>query len=226
MRPFLTIAAIAAGAGAAVAGLRRWGSVCAATAEETARPMPGDECVAAPGYAVTRAITIDAQPADIWPWLVQMGNGRGGLYSYDFLDRLFGFLDGPSSDRILPEFQHLEAGDTIPIGKGADFPVYAVEDGRSLVLGGSEGMQWTWQMALYPQRNGTTRFVSRNLGALPPGWRSRFTLLGLRPAAFIMTRRWLIGVKQRAERHAAEREVDLEAELAGFYQPDTADIAG
>ena len=59
-------------------------------------------------------MTVNAPPEDIWPWLVQMGTGRGGLYRYDWLDRMFGFLDRPSATRILPEFQQLAVGDKIP----------------------------------------------------------------------------------------------------------------
>src|SRR5215813_2834556 len=73
-------------------------------------------------YSSTLAVTIDAAPEHIWPWLVQMGYRRGGLYSYDWLDRLFGYLDRPSAIRILPEFQRLAAGDEIPIGRGQGFP--------------------------------------------------------------------------------------------------------
>jgi hypothetical protein len=79
----------------------RWG----ANDEELRRSMPGDDEIQQPLYTTTRAVTINAQPAEIWPWLVQMGYQRGGLYSYDWLDRLFGILDRPSADRIIPEFE-------------------------------------------------------------------------------------------------------------------------
>jgi len=91
---------------------RFWGS----TEAERYRAMRGDMEIPHPTYEATLAVTIDAPPSAIWPWLVQMGYRRGGLYSYDWLDRLFGFLDAPSADRLLPEFQHLEAGEEIPIG--------------------------------------------------------------------------------------------------------------
>ena len=100
--------------------------------------MPGDCVVTLPSYETTLGVTIDAAPAAIWPWLVQMGYRRGGLYSYDWLDRLFGYLDAPSAERILPEWQHLAVGDEIPIGRGGGFPVKAIEPFRSLVLGGIE----------------------------------------------------------------------------------------
>ena len=98
--------------------------------------MLGDDQVTLPSYEATLGVTIDAAPADIWPWLMQMGYRRGGLYSYDWLDRLFGYLDAPSAERILPEWQTLAVGDEIPIGRGGGFPVKAIEPFRSLVLGG------------------------------------------------------------------------------------------
>ena len=76
----------------------RWGT----TPEELERTMPGDALIPNPTKVDTAALTVNAPPGDIWPWLVQMGQGRGGLYSYDWLDRLFGFLDRPSATRILP----------------------------------------------------------------------------------------------------------------------------
>ena len=94
--------------------LRRWG----ASEEEARRRLPGDELVASPTFASTRAVTIAAPPAAVWPWLVQMGQGRGGLYSYDRLENLFG-LDVHSADRIVPELQQLNVGDRISLGKDA-----------------------------------------------------------------------------------------------------------
>src|SRR5262249_1265306 len=88
---------------------RRWGT----TRAERRRWMSGDGVIPQANYEATLAVTIEAPPEFVWPWLVQMGYRRGGLYSYDWLDRWFGYLDGPSADRILPEFQHLEVGDMI-----------------------------------------------------------------------------------------------------------------
>jgi hypothetical protein len=91
----------------------RWG----ATPEELARAMPGDALIPVPTETSMQAVTVDAGPENIWPWLVQIGYRRGGLYSYDWLDLLFGFLDRPSATRILPEFQQLAVGDKIPWGR-------------------------------------------------------------------------------------------------------------
>ena len=125
--------------------------------------MPGDSDASGAGYETTLAITIDAPAPAIWPWLVQMGYRRGGLYSYDWLDRACGFLDAPSATRILPEFQQLHAGDVVPVGRGGGFPVRIVDPCRALVLGGeSDGALWLWQLGLYPVNSRQTRLVSRN----------------------------------------------------------------
>jgi hypothetical protein len=174
----------------------RWGT----TPVDLARVMPGDAAIADPTYAVTLAITVDARPAYIWPWLVQMGYRRGGLYSYDWLDRLFGYLDRPSANRILPECQHLTVGDEIPLGRGAGFPVTGIEPYRALVLGGKgDGFQWVWQFGLYPLDGKRTRLVSRNSVRAPQTVGSWLFLRVIEPAAFLMTRRMLLGLKHRAE---------------------------
>ena len=92
---------------------RKWG----ATEAEATRPMPGDDEVKQPMQVTTRAVTVKARAADIWPWLVQMGYRRGGMYSYDWIDRRLGILDQPSANRIISEFQDLKVGDVIPMGK-------------------------------------------------------------------------------------------------------------
>ena len=89
---------------------RRWGT----TDEDLRRVMAGDPVLANPTQSATHALSVDAPPEDIWPWLVQMGYRRGGLYSDDWLDRLFGYLDRPSANRVLPEFQQLSAGRDSP----------------------------------------------------------------------------------------------------------------
>jgi hypothetical protein len=131
---------------------------------------------------------------------MQMGYRRGGLYSYDWLDRLFGYLDAPSAEHILPEWQLLEVGDEIPIGRGGGFPVKAIEPFRSLVLGGrAPGAEWSWELALVPFGIGRTRLISRNRVSTAGGIRSRLAMLVLAPAAFLMTRKMLFGIKRRAE---------------------------
>ena len=186
--------------------IRRWYRYWGATDAEIERAMLGDAEVPSATYETTLAVTVDAPAADIWPWLVQMGYRRGGLYSYDWLDRLFGFLDAPSAERILPDFQRLEVGDVIPVGRGAGFPVKALEPFRTLVLGSeSDGAQWMWQLGLYPVNGRLTRLVSRNRGHIRRTVGSTLFMCVLEPAAFIMTRKMLLGLKRRAEAAAAQR---------------------
>jgi hypothetical protein len=172
--------------------------------DEATRSLPGDELVADAKVRWNHAITIRARPADIWPWLVQIGYQRGGMYSYDWLDRLFGFLDRPSATRILPEFQHLAVGDKIPwgrpLGRREELTVAVLEPERALVTSYQGfGMEWVWQFGLYPLDDQRTRLVTRGIERLPgtpQAW------LGMRVgelAAFIMTRRMLLNLKARAE---------------------------
>ena len=112
------------GIGAALSGLgtyplflRRRCLTWGARPDEVSRKLPGDELLPRAGIVATRAITIDAPPAAIWPWLVQMGSGRGGVYTYDWIENLFG-LDMHSTRRILPQCQGVKAGDEFPLGPG------------------------------------------------------------------------------------------------------------
>jgi hypothetical protein len=92
----------------------RWG----ATDDEVRRVMPGDEIVARPTFNGTRAVTVAAPPSLIWPWIVQIGFSRAGWYSYDLLDN----VGRPSATRIIPELQHLQPGDVVPIYRGIGAP--------------------------------------------------------------------------------------------------------
>ena len=162
--------------------------------------MLGDTHVTQPSYEATLGVTINTAPADIWPWLIQIGYQRGGLYSYDWLDRLFGYLDAPSADKILLEWQELAVGDEIPIGRGGSFPVAAVEPFRSLVLAGhAPGVDWSWEFALVPVTPARTRLISRNRVRIAGRMRRLLTIAVIEPAAFLMTRKMLLGIKRRAE---------------------------
>lgn len=167
------------------------------------RPLRGDALVPAPCYAMTLTRVVHAAPEHVWPWLVQMGRGRGGLYSYDALDRLFGYLDAPSATTVLPQYQQLRPGDEIPIGTGGNFPVRIVEPARSLVLGGAQdGFCWSWEIALDPLDATRTRIISRSRGDLARTFGARIFLPLLGVAAYLMTRRMLIGLAGRAEQLA------------------------
>jgi hypothetical protein len=151
-------------------------------------------------YSGTTAITVHASPEHIWPWLVQIGYQRGGLYSYDWLDRFFGYLDRPSATRILPEFQNLAVGDTIPMGQGPSWPVAILEPRRALVLDmrNMSSFDWVWQFGVYPIDETRTQLVSRSCVRPLTLWARLFTYV-IEPAGFVMTRRMLLGIKQRAE---------------------------
>lgn len=182
-----------------------WGT----TPAERARAMPGDPLIAEPTHRATHAVTVDAAPEAIWPWLVQMGYQRGGLYSYDWLDRLFGFLDRPSAARILPEHQQLAVGDTIFLAPNMGLSVTHLEPGRALVLSTPPGdFDWVWQFGLYPLGDGRTRLISRGTERMPKATWAWFAMRAMEPAAFIMTRRMLLGLKARAEALASQASGD------------------
>jgi len=184
--------------------IRRWMGRWGTTPLDLSRVMAGDGLIADPTYSGTMAVIVNARPEDIWPWLVQMGYQRGGLYSYDWLDRLFGFLDRPSTARILPEFQHLAVGDEIPLGRGPGWPVASMEPPRALVLDmrNMGSIDWVWQFGLYTVDEKQTRLVSRSRVHARTIWAWLLTS-AIEPAGFIMTRRMLLGLKQRAEALAA-----------------------
>ncbi len=169
----------------------RWG----ATDEEAARALPGDE-ILPDANATTRAVTIDARSEEVWPWLVQLGYGRAGWYSYDWIDN-----DGrPSASRIVPELQRLEPGDQILMAPGLGPRVRAVEPNRYLLAGDADG--GIWCLALYPLGNGSTRLVSSWRINWPITLATVFWVLVSDPGTFVMERRMLLGIKRRAERAA------------------------
>ena len=186
--------------------IRRWMSRWGATPSDLSRAMAGDSLLVDPTYSGTMAVSVNAPPEDVWPWLVQIGYQRGGLYSYDWLDRLFGYLDRPSATRILSEFQHLAVGDEIPLGRGPSWPVALVEPRRALVLDmrNMSGFDWVWQFGLYRADETRTRLVSRSRVRTQAVWARLFTY-AIEPAGFLMTRRMLLGIKERAEELRSSR---------------------
>ncbi|WP_198285884.1 SRPBCC family protein [Saccharomonospora marina] len=205
----ITTGALAGAATAAVASYpllwRQWCLTWGATAEETGNAMPGDDLLAEPDMLSTRAITIEAPPSDVWPWLVQMGSGRGGAYTYDWVENLLG-LDMHSVDEIVPELQNLDLGDVLPVGSnGPALRVEVLRPEQALVLRSADG-QWVWAFTLSPLPEGT-RLVSRNRiatpGASPP--RRAFNFAVMEPGSLIMERKMLLGIKERAERLANTR---------------------
>jgi hypothetical protein len=175
-----------------------WG----ARRDEVSRKLPGDELLTEPDIVSTRAVWIDAPASAIWPWLVQMGPGRGGAYTYDWIENLFG-LGMHSADKILPQYQDLRVGDPQQLGgRGPLLRVAVLEPRHSLVLRSDDG-NWVWSFTLVPEGIGT-RLISRNRiatpGAPPPV--RLFNRLVMEPGSLIMERKMLLGIKQRAERVA------------------------
>jgi hypothetical protein len=174
-----------------------------------ARRLPGDEIVPRPRKWSTRAITIAAPAEAVWPWLAQIGQGRGGLYSYDWLENLAG-CDIHSANRVIPEYQALRVGDTVRLGPEG-YPAYqveAIEPGHALILGGNDpemGMH-SWAFVLEPIDEPTTRLIVRSRDDYPPTlanvvlWR-----LITEPAHFMMERKMLLGIKRRAEAMVAQQ---------------------
>jgi hypothetical protein len=175
----------------------RWG----ATREEMARTMPGDEIQPAPIFNATRAVTIDAPPNKIWPWLVQIGYGRAGWYGLDLLDN--GGI--PSARRIIPELQGFGVGDTLPIfpavppiSPGAYQAVIAAEPDQYLLTKGNDDTTWIW--ALYPIDEGHTRLIWR-MRSTPYEWLKPTIVAQLLTELvdYVAVSENMLGIKERVE---------------------------
>ena len=179
--------------------LRRRCLTWGARPEEVARKLPGDELLADADVVSTRAVTIDAPLAAVWPWLVQMGSGRGGVYTYDWIENLFG-LDMHSTRQILPQFQDVKVGDEFPLGPGRPAMRVAILDPeRTFTIRFADG-NWVWIFSLVAE-GGKTRLISRNRIAAPEAPPARlFYTLVMEPGSLVMERKMLLGIKQRAER--------------------------
>ena len=196
--------------------LRSWYNRWGATDEETALPLAGDELVPAPQLGYTRAITIQAPAERVWMWLAQVGQGRGGLYSYDGLENLAG-CKIHSAERIIPELQNPKIEELIRLGPPGYpcFSVAAIDPARALILisanpqsgkpvaydpqAGKGFSIATWQFVLRPLDVKTTRLLVRQRLAYSPdlAWVWRLT----EPVGFVMERKMLLGIRQRAERN-------------------------
>lgn len=172
-----------------------WG----ATDDEVAANLPGDPLIEYADGVSTRAITIDAPAAAVWPWLAQMGPApRGGAYTYDWIENLLG-LNMHSVNRVLPNFQSPQVGDQIGLGPNV-MRVEAVDPERALVWRSADG-NWVWAFSLIEQASGT-RLISRNRFRLPR-LIDRIGMVPMEPGSLVMERKMLLGIKQRAEQLAA-----------------------
>lgn len=207
------VIALVAAAVAYSAVVRPWLRRSGASHDEVESVLPGDDLVP-DRYRTTHAVTIAGPPDDVWPWLVQMGYRRGGWYSYDRLERAMGagdFAEGGSAQRIIPQLQELGVGDTVQLSPAGGLTVVGLDSPRSLVLhyrmdlltaaAASERsraiLDWTWAFVLKPTEAGC-RFLVRVRANPQPSW---FGLLlpALEPVHFLMERKMLQTIKERAE---------------------------
>jgi hypothetical protein len=175
-----------------------WG----ATAEEAAAHLPGDDLLEDADGIATRAITIDAPRSAVWPWIAQMGpSPRGGAYTYDWIENLLG-LDMHSADTVLPEYQHTHVGDGF--GYGTNKMSFKIVEPEHVLATQSADGNWVWTFVL-EEHDGRTRLISRNRFRLPR-LKDKVGMIPMEPGSLIMERKMLLGIKQRAERLAAEQK--------------------
>jgi hypothetical protein len=179
----------------------RWG----ATDEESEGPLPGDDLIENADLIATRAITIRASAEQVWPWIAQLGQGRGGFYSYDFLENLVG-CDIHSADRIVPEWQDVVVGDEVRFAPEVGLAVASLDKGRSLVLRGGVPIgnttppyDFTWAFVLRDKPDKTTRLLVRERYAYTRTW-ARLIVELTEVLSFVMSQKMLREIKERAER--------------------------
>ena len=173
----------------------RWG----ATTSEITAIFPGDEFVPEPASIVNRAITIQAAPEQIYPWIIQLGADKGGMYSYTWLENMI-HCPQTNADRIHPEWQNLQVGDLVrmcPEDFGpVPYTVALLNPFSSIVMGHQDNGNWTdvWQFVIQPLPEGASRLILRTRTNLTGGiW----TII--HPGVFIMERAMLVGIKDRVE---------------------------
>ena len=177
----------------------RWG----ATDNEIAASFPGDALVPSPRVIYNRAVTVKASPEQIYPWIVQLGAEKGGMYSYSWFETHILQCELINADRIHEEWQGLKVGDQVKMCPGdfgpVPFDVALIEPNSAIVLGHYDNGEWsdTWHFVLIPNTDGTTRLVLRSRDA-KAGW---FWDV-IRPGEFIMVRGMLLGIKERTEQLA------------------------
>lgn len=203
MKKFFKIAGAMAGLGILAVILMfaslPWMDHYGATDEEIAASLTGDELVPNPRISYTRAVSINASPADVYPWIAQLGADKGGMYSYTWLESLIQ-CPQTNADRIHKEWQGLEVGSKVLMCPDVNAPpayeVVLIDPNRTIIMGHQENGIWTdiWQFNLVPQEDGTTRLVIRSRSTLE-GWMWDI----IRPGEFIMMRGMMLGIKERAE---------------------------
>ena len=228
MRNKLSIGLVVAASAAYL--LRRQGKRWGATEDEVYRSLPGDDPVPHPMVETTHAITISAPAATIWPWLVQVGYHRAGWYTdswYSWIDKyLFRIERPPSADHILPRFQHLAVGDTVPDGPPgtAFFTVAQLEPQRALALYSTTHLlmmapasvrdnprlglygKFSWVFVLDEQATGVTRLIVRTRASCGPRLFRMLLLPLFYPGDFLIARLMLRTIRQRVERGSGSQQ--------------------
>ncbi len=178
----------------------RWGTID----PESDEPLPGDDLIPNPDLVATRAITVRTSAETVWPWIAQLGQGRGGFYSYDLFENLVG-CDIHSADRIVTEWQVAKVGDEVNLHPQVALVVAVLEPGRTLVLRGGVPMgntaspfDNTWAFVLRERLDGTTRLLVRERYAYLRPW-APLVVEPTEILAFVMSERMLRGIRDRAE---------------------------
>jgi hypothetical protein len=166
----------------------RWG---AEAGEEQLR-LPGDELLPEGGTQILHAVTIDAPVEEVWPWVAQLGQDRGGFYSYEWLENLAG-CEMKNADGVHPEWQQRELGEIVHLHPAGGLRVSVFEPGRAL------GLEGWGTFVLEPRAADRTRLIAR--GGVPRGRAGVSYALLMEVPHFLMERRMLLGIKERAERN-------------------------
>ncbi len=198
------VAALAFAAGLSLPLVRTAMLTFGSTEEELDATLPGDDILGPARLVATRTVGI-AAPADaVWPWLAQLGQGRGGFYSYDELENLLG-LDIHSADRVVPELQDLRPGDAVHLAPQVALEVVTADPGRALVLRGAVSpgsatppYDFTWAFVLRRARDGGTRLVVRERYRYTRAW-APLLVEPVSVLSWLMTQKMLRGIRDRAE---------------------------
>ncbi len=214
-RVLLTIGTVKALAlGAYAAALRGWQLRWGATADEVGSPLPGDELIPVAQHCATRAISIDARADQVWPWLAQLGQGRGGFYSYDRLENLAG-CEVTSAEEIVLDWQDVAVGDDFRLHPEITLTVARVDPPHALVVAGlapsgetgagaggagagGAPYDFSWAFVLVERPDLHTRLVVRERYGYRTPWAPLMVEL-LSVISFLMTQRMLRGIRDRAE---------------------------
>ena len=181
--------------------MRRWYSRWGATDEELVRKLPGDEYISCLRAGYTQAVGIKAAADSVWPWVVQIGQGRAGYYSYELLENMVG-CNIHNVERVMPEHQDIKVGDGLIMHpKAPVVPVAIVKPVEALVYGGKQDENtsnvWTFHLC---QEQGTTRLISRWSADFKPVFLNNVIYKFLvEPIGAVMQRKMLLEIKRLAE---------------------------